>query len=92
MDVVNFLEVANRVFTKEVEGDFSGLVKRDVLAAKRAAANSVRLVLALLVARTKSVLVDEVDGGRTLAYRRQLRLEICFIVCTNSIDLVLQTL
>lgn len=62
-----------------------------MLTAKRATANSVRLVVALLVARTKSILVDEVDGGCTLAYRRQLRLEICFIVCTNSVDMVLQT-
>lgn len=90
MDIVDFLVVPNRVFTEEVEGDFAGLVERDVLAAKRATANSVRLVLSLLIARTKSVLVDEVDGSCALACRRQLRLEICFIVCTNGVDIVLQ--
>ena len=90
MDIVNFLEVSNRVFTEEVEGDFAGFVERDVLAAKRATANSVRLVLSLLITCTKSVLVDEVDGSCALACCRQLRLEICFIVCTNGVDIVLQ--
>ena len=90
MDIVNFLEIPNRVFTEEVEGDFAGLVEGDVLAAKRATTNSVRLVLTLLVARTKGVLVDEVDRSCALACRRQLRLEICFIVCTNVVDIVLQ--
>jgi len=90
VDIVNFLVVPNRVFTEEVEGNFARLVERDVLAAKRATANSVRFVLALLVARTKSVLVDEVDGGCALACRCQLRLKIRFIICTDSIDIVLQ--
>jgi hypothetical protein len=89
VDIVNFLVVPNRVFTEEVEGDFAGLVERDVFAAKRATTNSIRLVLTLLVARTKSVLIDEVDGGCALACRRQLHLEICFIVCTNAVDRVL---
>ena len=90
MNIVDFLVVPNGVFTEEVEGDFAGLVERDVLAAKRATANSVRLVLSLLIARTKSVLVDEVDSSCALACRCQLRLEICFIICTNSVDIVLQ--
>lgn len=90
MDIVDLLVVPDRVFTEEVEGDFAGLVERDVLAAKRATANSVRLVLSLLITRTKSVLVDEVDGSCALACSRQLRLEICFIVCTNGVDIVLQ--
>ena len=91
MDIVDLFVVPNRVFTEKVKGDFAGLVERDVFAAKGATADSVRLVLTLLVARTKSVLVDEVDGSCALSYCHLLRLEISFIVCTNDIDMFLRT-
>ena len=84
--------VPDGVFAQEVEGDviFAFVVlERDVLATQRTTADGVRLVLALLVTRTKGKFVDEVHGRRALALGHDFRLEVVLVVAAYAIDVVL---
>ena len=87
--------VPDRVLAEEVEDHVFETIRRvalerDVLAAERATADRVSLVLALLVTSTQSEDVDEVHGGRTLALGHDLRFEVSVIVGTDLVDVFLQ--
>ena len=69
--------VPDGVFAQEVEGDviFAFVVlERDVLATQRTTADGVRLVLALLVTRTKCESVNKVHGRGALSVSHEFRL------------------
>ena len=63
----NAIVVTNRVLAEEIEDDGVGRAERDVLELQRAAADCVCLVFTLLVAGSEGELIDEVDGGCSLA-------------------------
>lgn len=84
------VDVANRVLAEEVERDLGGRRERDVLEAERAAANRVRLVLALLVSVPKREAVDEVDRSRPLTDRHLLVAQVDAVVRADAVDVLLE--
>jgi hypothetical protein len=80
----------HRVLAQEIENDPVRGLERDVLVSQRTTADRVRLVLALLVARTERELVDEVQRGRTLSVRHDLGLEVLGVVLPDPVDVFLR--
>jgi hypothetical protein len=88
---VHLLVESDRVLAQKVERDLVRRLERDVLAAQRAAAHRVCLVLALLVARTQSEHVDQVHCGRSLPNLHGLVFESFRVVSSNTVDMVLKS-
>lgn len=84
------VDVAHRVLAEEVKGDLRRRREGDMLAAEGTAAHSVRLVVALFVAGTKSEAIDEVKRGRTLTRGHHLVGEILLVVLADAVDVLLR--
>ena len=81
--------VTNGIFTEEIEDEEIRVFTGNVLETQRAAADGVRLVVILLVTRSKRELVDEIHGCGPLTDLHDLGLEFCVIVSTDAIDVFL---
>jgi hypothetical protein len=69
---LDLLMEPHRVFTQEIEDDFVGRLERDMLVPQGTTSDGVRLVLALLVARSEGETVDEVQCRCALTVRSDL--------------------
>jgi hypothetical protein len=87
---LDFLVEPHRVLTQEIKDDPVRRLERDVLVSQGTTADRVRLVLALLVTRTKRKLVDEVQRSRTLSVRHDLGLEVLGVVLPDPVDVFLR--
>ena len=82
--------VTNGIFTQEVEHKRIRGIAGDVLEPQRATTNSVSLVVALLITRSKCKFVDEVHCSSTLTNLSDLRLELRGVIGANTSDVFLE--
>ena len=83
------VEEANRILTKEVESDLVVALKPDMLTPKRAAPNSVCLVLSFLIAHSERKLVNKVSAHSNLVVKSVVHIHLLVIVVANATDGIL---
>jgi hypothetical protein len=77
--------VPDGVLAQEVEDDEVRRLQRNVFTSQRTAADCIRFVLALLIARSEGKSVNEVHRGCPLAINHDLAAQICEVILANSI-------
>lgn len=82
--------ISDRVLSEEVESDKVWLLERDVFAPQRAAANCIRLILALFIACSEGEHVDEIHGCRPLPEAHDFVPQVRMIILSDPFDVFLE--